>query len=394
MTSRSSLGMWFVSMALIAMGITLIAAVPEGRVPAGAMISDALPILPLPLSAAAVGGLIGWQRPGNRVGMLLSLLGLVTGLQFLAAGYSIFGSFSDHALPFADVAAWIFSWAGAAVGLCADLILFAFPERPLDLRSTRFGVACAVGGSMTFLIAIAIVPGRLFNIAWVQNPFGLAGSEPVIVALLVCTAVLFIATILLAVSSLKVRYRTADRRERLQLKWFFAGLVFAFVGAIVSVPFGLVDFAIAKIGVTLAVSAIPIAIAIAILREHLYDIDVVINRALVYGATTAGIAVAFFAGIVVLQTILRPFTNGSDIAVAASTLASVAIAQPLRRRMQDAVDQRFYRSRYDAVRTLDAFSVRLRDEVDLDAVRGELVAAVRDTVQPVHTSVWLREGAR
>jgi hypothetical protein len=129
---------------------------------------------------------------------------------------------------------------------------------------------------------------------------------------------------------------------------------------------------------------------IAILRYRLFDIDILINRALVYGATTAGIAFAFFAGIVVLQAILRPLTSGSELAVAASTLVSFALFQPLRRRFQSAVDRRFYRSRYDAALTLDAFSVHLRDEVDLDAVRGELVSAVRDTVQPAHASVWRR----
>ena len=390
MTSRVPLGVWLLTMAMIAVGLTLIAVVPGGRTPEGANLGDALPVLPQPLTAAAVGALICWQRPGNRVGMLLSLIGLITATQYLAAGYSIFGSFSDHRLPFTDIAAWFFSWGGAAVGFCADLILFTFPERPLDLRSTRLGIACAIGGSMAFLIALAIVPGRLFNIAWVQNPFGWTGAEPAILVLLGSTAALFTAAVVLAARSLRVRYQTADRRERLQLKWFFVGLIFTLVGVIVSLPLGLVNFSIAKVGVALAVSAIPIAIAIAILREHLYDIDVVINRALVYGATTAGIAVAFFAGIVVLQTVLRPFTNGSEIAVAASTLASVALAQPLRARMQEAVDRRFYRSRYDAVRTLDAFSVRLRDEVDLDAVRAELVDAVRDTVQPVHASLWLR----
>ncbi|HEY8758280.1 MAG TPA: hypothetical protein VIN74_07270, partial [Candidatus Limnocylindria bacterium] len=112
--------------------------------------------------------------------------------------------------------------------------------------------------------------------------------------------------------------------------------------------------------------------------------------ALVYGATTVGIAVAFFAAIVVLQALLRPFTGGSEIAVAISTLASVALAQPLRVRMQSFVDRRFYRSRYDAARTLDEFSVRLRDQVALDAVRTDLLDAVRDTVQPAHASLWLR----
>jgi len=144
----------------------------------------------------------------------------------------------------------------------------------------------------------------------------------------------------------------------------------------------------------LAQLLIPVCMAVAIVRHRLFDIDVLINRALVYGATTAGIAVAFFAGIVVLQALLRPITSGSEFAVAASTLTSVALFQPLRARVQRAVDRRFYRSRYDAARTLDAFSVRLRDEVDLDAVRGELVAAVRDTVQPAHASVWLREASR
>jgi hypothetical protein len=110
----------------------------------------------------------------------------------------------------------------------------------------------------------------------------------------------------------------------------------------------------------------------------------------VYGATTAGIAAAFFAGIVMLQAILRPITSGSEVAVAISTLASVALFQPLRSRVQNAVDRRFYRSRYDAARTLDDFSVRLRDQVALDAVRGDLLDAVRDTVQPAQVSVWLR----
>jgi hypothetical protein len=134
----------------------------------------------------------------------------------------------------------------------------------------------------------------------------------------------------------------------------------------------------------------PFIVGVAILRYRLYDIDVLINRTLVYGATTALIAAVFFGGIVVLQAILRPLTGGSEIAVAISTLAAVAVFGPLRARIQRVVDRRFYRSRYDAARTLDAFSVRLRDQVALDTVRAELLAAVRETVQPAHASVWLR----
>jgi hypothetical protein len=135
---------------------------------------------------------------------------------------------------------------------------------------------------------------------------------------------------------------------------------------------------------------IPLSIGVAILRYRLYDIDQLINRTLVYGVTTGAIAVTFFGGMVVLPTLLRPIISGSEVAVAVSTLVCFALFQPLRSRVQDAVDRRFYRSRYDAARTLDAFSLRLRDEVDLDAVRDELLDAVGITLSPIHASVWLR----
>jgi hypothetical protein len=143
-----------------------------------------------------------------------------------------------------------------------------------------------------------------------------------------------------------------------------------------------------------ALLGLPIAIAVAVFRYRLYDIDVLINRTLVYGVTTGVIAAAFFGGIVLLQTLLRPFTTGSEIAVAASTLLTVALFQPLRSRVQQTVDRRFWRSRYDAARTLDMFAEELRDEVDLDAVRAHLLGAVSQTMSPAHASLWLRERAR
>jgi hypothetical protein len=328
------------------------------------------------------------------MGRLLSLLALVSALQCLLAGYAGFGLFSDHPLPQAIVAAWIFSWSGGIVGLFAYLLLFEFPNGPLPLRRTRFGLACSVISTALFSVALAIVPGTLFNIAGVQNPFGVAGQEALIIAVVTIAGILFAAIIVLAASTLRERYRRAQQRERLQLKWFLAGMTVSIVGVTGALALAPSDFGLTKIGFGLAVSALPVSVAIAILRGHLYEIDLLINRALVYGATTAGVAIAFFAVIAVLQALMRPLTGGSEIAVAISTLASVALAQPLRVRAQSFVDRRFYRSRYDAARTLDAFSVRLRDEVELAAVRAELIDAVGTTLSPAHASVWLRDRAR
>jgi hypothetical protein len=215
-----------------------------------------------------------------------------------------------------------------------------------------------------------------------------------------------LALFVLGAISMVVRFRRAGGIERQQMKWFaYAGAVLAlvFVGTAIAYfsPLRALDPS-AQIPATmfggiptvLALVALPVGAAVAILRYRLYDIDVLINRTLVYGATTAAIAIAFFAGIVLLQAILRPLTSGSEAAVAVSTLASVALFQPLRARIQATVDRRFYRSRYDAARTLDAFAEQLRDEVDLEAVRVHLLGAVGQTMSPVHASVWLREARR
>jgi len=192
-----------------------------------------------------------------------------------------------------------------------------------------------------------------------------------------------------AAASVVARFRAARGIERQQMKTLaFGGFVLA-LGA--AAGGGLQEQGkFGQLFFIATLQVVPIAVAVAVLRYRLYDIDVLINRALVYGATTAAIAVAFFAGIVILQTALRPITGGSELAVAASTLVCFALFQPIRRRMQSTVDRRFYRSRYDGARTLDRFSAELTGEVDLAAVRGSLIEAVGETVQPTHASVWLR----
>ena len=137
--------------------------------------------------------------------------------------------------------------------------------------------------------------------------------------------------------------------------------------------------------------AVPIAVGVAILRYRLYEIDALISRTLVYGSLSVVLILAYVAGVAAFQFLLSPFTSGSPVAVAVSTLAVVALFQPLRSRIQRFVDRRFYRRRYDAERTLEAFSSRLRDEVDLEALKDELLGAVTEAIQPTHVSVWLRD---
>jgi hypothetical protein len=197
-------------------------------------------------------------------------------------------------------------------------------------------------------------------------------------------AVVLIGTLVAAI----VRFRHSRGSERQQLKWlaYWAALLVASIVVNVAAT-NQVTVALTN----LVISGLPITVAIAIFRYRLYDIDLLIKRTFVYGATSAAIAATFYLGIVALQGLLRPITLGSELPVAASTLVSFALFQPIRRRVQGAVDQRFDRSRYDAARTVDAFADRLRDEVDLDALRAELLGIVSRTMSPTHASIWLKD---
>jgi hypothetical protein len=204
---------------------------------------------------------------------------------------------------------------------------------------------------------------------------------------------LIFATIVLSALSLVVRYRRASGVERQQLKWFA-------LAAVVSACFAVGEFLSLNrlVGSTLwgvldaATNIVRyLAVGVAILRYRLYDIDIIINRTLVYGSLTATLIAFYFGGIVVLQRVFVVLTGQqSTLAVVASTLAIAALFSPLRHRIQGFVDRRFYRSKYDAGKTLEAFSAKLRDETDLDALSGDLKAVVRETMQPAHVSLWLR----
>ena len=204
--------------------------------------------------------------------------------------------------------------------------------------------------------------------------------------------------ILASCASLVSRYRQAELQQRQQLKWLAWSLpvVLAWLGSSIWVESRLTGDTAADVANTLSsvgLTIVPVTIAVAILRHRLYDIDVVINRTLVYGTLSATLLAVYLGSVLMLQLVLSPLTDRSDLAVAASTLAVAALVRPARRRIQGAVDRRFFRRRYDAARTLESFGGRLRQEVDLESVCADLRDVVRDTVQPAHVSLWLRGSA-
>jgi hypothetical protein len=343
----------------------------------------------------AVGALILVRR-GNAVGWLLSAMGLLVATLAVTSSYPGLLSPATEAEIAAEpvwLAPW-WVWVGSVAWLSAVTLVAVFVQvfpdgRPLTPR-WRPALGLTLAWPVLFLAVNFLSPTTLENGRSIANPNGLGGA-PGEVMLAVETALgpVFVVGFGVAFVSVLLRFRRSAGRQRAQLKWFAYAAGVGIACFMLSGLFLPRDASDVVNGVFLSV--LPLSVGAAILRHGLYDIDVVIERTLVYGATTAAIAVAFFGGIVLLQAALRPLTGGSELAVAGSTLVSFALFQPIRRWIQATVDRRFYRSRYDAVRTLDAFSVQLRDEVDLDAVRTDLVNAVQRSVQPTHASVWLRE---
>jgi len=228
----------------------------------------------------------------------------------------------------------------------------------------------------------------------IRNPLGIEGFTNVYKAVLLTMAPLLSVA---AALSLFVRLHRAIGVERQQIKWFAYAAAATVIGIILAyiIP-GVIDaplwFERAGFALNIAfIPAIPIAIGIAILRYRLYDIDLLINRTLVYGTLTATLVLVYLGCVVSLQYAFRALTGQeSQLAIVASTLAIAALFQPLRRRIQGFIDRRFYRRKYDAARVLAAFNARLRDEVDLDALGSDLIGVVEDTMQPAHVSLWMR----
>lgn len=347
---------------------------------------------------AVVGALIASQHPRNPVGWLFAALGLLSALTETLFSYATMSAEGSGPVSgTVTAAAWVSAWAGEPVFVLLVLLLLLFPDGHFVSRRWRHVGSVAVALLVVWVLAAALAPGPLRDTPGVDNPVGLGVAGGVLEGVGAAATLAFLGLVPVGVASVVARYRSAGGEQRQQIKWLaIAGLfaiamivAVAVIGLFISTDTGIGDLLTALL-VAMAITAFPVAAGIAILRHRLYDIDVVISRALVYASLTATLAGAYLGLVLVLQLVLNPVTGESDLAVAASTLAVAALFRPLRTRIQGLVDRHFYRSRYDAAQTLAAFSGRLRDELDLDSLDTSLRAIVRDTVQPAHVSLWMR----
>jgi hypothetical protein len=352
----------------------------------------------IPLTCSTVGVIIASRRPDHPIGWLFCVVGLLAGLNHLCAEYAIYALLSQpDSLPGGRAAAWVASWCGLPANALLVFVGLLFPDGRLPSRRwlpfAWLNVVVAAVGT----VAVAFLAGPIPTLTPIENPLGLEGAQTLLGPVATVAGALERGILgLVAVASLFLRLRRAGGEEREQIKWLAYAASVVVIGAILTyvIPEATDAQWVGRVGlVLLAVGfvGIPIAIGIAILRYRLYDINLLINRTLVYGTLTATLGALYFGAIVVLQRVFVALTGQrSTLAVVASTLVIAALFNPLRRSIQSFIDRRFYRGKYDAARTLEAFSDKLRDETDLDALRDDLVGVVRETMQPAHVSLWLR----
>ncbi len=366
--------LWAVSLALLVAAVT---------------ISEAFPSLLLVLLAVGfaayptVGALVASRRPENTVGWLLCVVGLAITSSIFTEEYASYArQMQPGPLPGAEVAAYL-SDVNPGVGLAILVPLF-FPDGRLPSRRWRPVVWLLGAGIAANVVGAPLEPGG-------TNPLGIELPRGLYETLSISEAVFFLAGGGGALASVALRLWRARGEERQQIKWLLYAVSVTVVGgtgaAFLPAPSSGVFWSMTLLGF----AAMPLAVGVAILRYRLYDIDLLINRTLVYASLTVALALIYLGSVVGLQATLRVLTGQeSTLAVVASTLAIAALFNPLRRRVQAFVDRRFYRRKYDAAKTLAAFNARLRDETDLDTLGRDLMGVVRDAIQPEHVSLWLR----
>jgi hypothetical protein len=340
----------------------------------------------LSISLATVGALIASRHPHNPIGWMFCGLALYGAIAESAQGWGYLAA--DEGLAAGEVGEWIILWSWIGDLTAWTIIFLLFPDGRLPTRRWRFVPWIAAAGCALALPGQALSPDSGAEFTGGTNPFAMKGF-PIDLLFGIGMALLLVA-LLVAIASLVVRFRRGGYVERQQLKWFaYAAGCIGVLGPLAVVFW--YESVLVQVAFALAINGLPIATGIAVLKYRLYDIDVVLNRTLVYGSLTVALALVYVGGVVSLQAAFRTLTGQeSTLAVVGSTLAIAALFGPLRRRVQAFVDRRFYRRKYDAAKTLAAFSAKLRDETDLNALSDDLVRVVRSTVQPEHVSLWMR----
>ena len=387
---------WALCVALVALGVLLFW-VTIGLVP-GVFSPYLLNLCVSALSCSTVGALIASRRPENPIGWLFCASGLLFGVEVFAGEYGMYALFVERSsLPAEVVSWWLASWVWVPATQLLLFLFLLFPDGRLPSPRWRIVAWLIAGGILLDAASFAVVPGPLLEsdargLPPVENPFGFESVADSLGSVEIVLNPLLGVLVLAPIAALFLRFRRARGAERQQIKWVvYAAALLTVAISVVSIWPALDGSAVGGVLFLIGFLAIPIAIGIAILRHRLYDIDLIINRTLVYAILTSALVAVYVGSVVVLQALLRALTGQeSQLAVVASTLAIAALFNPFRRRIQGFIDRRFYRKKYDAARTLQDFSAKLRDETDLEALSDDLVSVVRETMQPEYASLWLR----
>jgi len=338
------------------------------------------------------------RRPGNPVGWIIAGVGVTTVAADFVQSYAIYALFTDPGrMPGGEMMAWLSSWMFIPVIFAAPAMLFLlFPDGNLVGRRWWLVFWLVILTTCSTMVGTAVSP--VLDDAPFEgtvNPLGLAPPGALLEALFNFGWPGMAASFLLAALAMISRLRRSRGVERQQLKWLAAAAAILPLASGAGVASYYLGYeAVGGLISTFAFVPILFAAGYAVLRYRLYDIDFIINRALVYGALTVTLILVYAGCVVSLQYLFRALTGGSSqFVIVVSTLAIAALFNPLRRRVQVAIDRLFYRNKYDAAKILEAFNARLRDETDLDVLSGDLLSTVRDTMQPAHVSLWLRPAA-
>jgi hypothetical protein len=383
---------WALAMLGLAVAAWLDHRVRQAGSPAAAwLLQPAIaPLLVAAVSAATVGALVGSRRPAHPVGWLLLGLGLLVVVDAVVSEYVAYGVVArPGALPGASYLAGVANGVQFLWLACGGFVLLLTPTGSLPSPRWRWCARLAAAAPLLLVVLSAVDPQPLLpEHPEVGNPLAVPVPAGLLLAVAAVAAAVVLATLVAAAGSLVVRFRRARGVERQQLRW----LAFAAALAAVALLVAVAGVATAKDRMVLAaigtcVALLPLATGAAILRYRLYDLDRIISRTLAYGLLTVLLGGGYAVVVLGLGQLLG---QDSPLVVAAATLAVAAVFQPARRRVQAVVDRRFNRRRYDAARTIQAFSVRLRQQVDLEALTGELLAVVEQTMRPTRVSLWLR----